>query len=62
MEPAKIRILEKALSIINETINDDLYDWLLDYTNARPGDTAYFLGNLIKGLKQANKESTNESS
>lgn len=56
MNETKIRILEKALAIIQDDIDSDLYDWLLNWTDGRPGDTTDALSNLIYGLKEANRD------
>lgn len=53
MNETKLRIIQKALNIILDNIDDDLYDWLLDNTDARPGDTAYCLESLITGIAEA---------
>lgn len=58
MDEDKVKKLEAALAIIQDEIDSDLYDWLLDWTDARPGDTEFFLSNLISGIKEANRDYT----
>jgi len=58
MNNLKIHILEKALKIIDNDIDEDLYEWLLQYTAARPKRTALFLSEFIDGLKASGRENT----
>jgi hypothetical protein len=56
MNETKIRILEKTIKIIEEVVdNDDMYDFLLDWTSGRPMDTQANLESLIDGIKQYNQ-------
>lgn len=52
MNETKIQILEKAMEIIEDDIDDELNDWLLNYSEGRPSDAVRALDKLVCGLKE----------
>ena len=51
----RIEILQRAIQAI-DTIDDNEYDHLLDYTNAKPNNAANAIENLIDGLEQLSED------
>jgi hypothetical protein len=51
----RIRVLQNAILVI-KSLDDDLWDRLVDNTNARPETTREYLSDLIEGIEQEQAE------
>lgn len=53
---AELRIVKKALSVLKSPIyfTDEMYDWIVDNTDALPDTTVYHLKQLVKAIEEYN--------
>jgi hypothetical protein len=51
----RIKVLKDAITVI-KSLDDELWDRLVDNTNARPETTREYLSDLIEGIEQEQAE------